>query len=108
MSTSRRFDPNQKRDQAGKWEQQRGTRPPEGTLSASEKAHDAEQDAATPDPKHWDRYGYTPEQRQRLRDLKPLNWDEMGSSEKDMWEERTLAAFARVQARAARQGPSQG
>lgn len=28
----------------------------------------------------------------------PMAWDEMGSSEKDMWEERKLAAIARREA----------
>lgn len=101
MSTSSAFDPNQKRDQTGKWEQQRGTRPPVGSLPTSTaKTQGSAESAAPVDPAHWRRY--TPEQKQRLRDLKPMSWDEMGSSEKDMWEERTLAAFARAQERAQR------
>lgn len=31
----------------------------------------------------------------------PLNWDEMGSSEKDLWEERQERAIRRRQRRAA-------
>ena len=102
MGTSHGFDPNQKRDQTGKWETHRGTRPAAGSLSpapAKQEAVAEPEDEFTA-PAHWNRY--TPEQQQRLRDLVPYTWDEMGSSEKDMWEERTLAAFARIQERAER------
>lgn len=103
MSTSSAFDPNQKRDQAGRWDQQRGTRPTAGSLPTSPaKAQGSAEPDAPADPAHWRRY--TPEQRQRLRDLRPLGWDELGSSGKDMWEERTLAAFARAQERSQRTG----
>jgi hypothetical protein len=35
----------------------------------------------------------TPEERAELLRRRPINWDEMGSSAKDLWEERHLRAM---------------
>jgi hypothetical protein len=37
----------------------------------------------------------SPELRQWLTSKRPLNWDEMGSSAKDMWEERMTRSWER-------------
>lgn len=54
------------------------------------------------EPSHWARY--TPEEREELRARVPINFDELGSSAKDLWEERVLASFARAKKRAAQDG----
>lgn len=41
----------------------------------------------------------TPEESAELFRRRPINWDELGSSEKDLWEERHLRSMRRVKAR---------
>ncbi|WP_300265476.1 hypothetical protein [Microbacterium sp.] len=45
-----------------------------------------------PEPAHW-MESYTPEQRAYLREHMPINFDELGSSGKDRWEEGILSGF---------------
>lgn len=45
-----------------------------------------------PEPAHW-KTAYTSEQRAYLREHMPINFDELGSSGKDRWEEGILSGF---------------
>lgn len=36
---------------------------------------------------------FSPEERAELLRRRPINWDELGSSEKDLWEERHVRAM---------------
>ncbi|CAI9386526.1 hypothetical protein MICABA_00443 [Microbacterium sp. T2.11-28] len=38
----------------------------------------------------------TPEESAELLRRRPINWDELGSSEKDLWEERHLRAMRKA------------
>ncbi len=44
---------------------------------------------------------FTLEERQELLRRRPMNWDELGSSEKDLWEERHVRAMRKAAQRLA-------
>lgn len=50
----------------------------------------------------------TSEERAELLRRRPINWDELGSSAKDLWEERHLRDMRKATARAASVGSEHG
>jgi hypothetical protein len=46
----------------------------------------------------------TPEESAELLRRRPINWDELGSSEKDLWEERHVRSMRKAADRQGRAG----
>ena len=48
-------------------------------------------------PAHW--ANYSPDEQRWLREHQPVNWDDLGSSARDLWESRQLQSLASLRTR---------